>query len=94
MRGALRRFAGEPVHEVRLALDPIATGFARKSSWHDSQRLTERSGQRVEMTLRVSSLIEARKLVLPWAGHVEALHPPELRATVREAHAAALALHG
>lgn len=94
VRGALRRFAGEAIHEVRLAVDAIAASKAREQAWHDSQRLTERADGREELSLRVSSLIEARNLVMPWAGHVEVLHPPELRAMVREAHAAGLKLHG
>lgn len=94
VRGALRRFAGEAIHDVRLALDAVATANAQEKSWHDSQRLSDRSDGRAEMTLCVSSLIEARNLVVPWAGHVETLHPPELRTMVREAHAAGLALHG
>lgn len=94
VRGALRRFAGEAIHEVRLALDAIAASKAREHSWHESQRLTEGADGREQMTLRVSSLIEVRNLVMPWAGHVEVLHPPELRTMMREAYAAGLAMHG
>jgi predicted DNA-binding transcriptional regulator YafY len=93
IRDCFGRFGGEAEHEVRIALDAHAAFYAREKPWHTSQQLTERPDGRVELTLRVNHLAEVRNAVLRWSPHAEAIAPPELRADVRAALQAALALN-
>src|SRR5688572_11479295 len=85
LRGALGRFVGEKEHEVRVALDEHAAFYARENPWHASQVLTERSDGRVELTMRVDGLVDARNAVLRWGEHAEVVAPAELRKEVRDA---------
>jgi predicted DNA-binding transcriptional regulator YafY len=91
VQNSLGRFAGEREYEVRNALDEHAAFYAREKPWHVSQQLTGRPGGRVELALRVNSLVDARHAVLQWGEHAEVLAPAELRAEVRAALKAALA---
>lgn len=82
VRASMGSFAGEEEYEVRLALDEHAAFHAREQSWHASQQLSERPDGRVEMTLRISGLEDAKHVALHWGHHVEILAPPALRAEV------------
>jgi len=93
LRGCMGGFAGDEEHEVRLALDARAAFYAREQPWHASQTLTERPDGRIELTIRVSHLADAKLAALRWADHIEVLSPPALRDAVRETLRSALARH-
>ena len=61
--------------------------FIREKKWHTSQQLKNLSNGSVELTLRLSSLIEVQRWILSWAGNAEVIAPLELRDAVRLAGA-------
>jgi proteasome accessory factor B len=91
---ALGRFSGDTAYDVRFALDREAAFYAREEPWHASQQLVERPDGRVELTMRVNGLVDARNLAIRWGEHVEVLSPPELREDVRQTLKAALQSYG
>ncbi len=74
----------DPV-EVRLLVhEPGAVRRIRESRWHPSQQETELPDGRLEVTYRVSGILEILPWILGWGSAVEVLGPVELRQRVAE----------
>lgn len=81
--------AGGEVHDIHIALAPIAAAYARERPWHATQVLTPLPDGRTQLALRLSDLPGIKSLVLRWAAHAEVLAPACLRDEVRrDLHAA------
>lgn len=78
----------QPV-DVCLVFSADVAPRVRETRWHPSQKLTKKSGGRLEMKLTVSSTIEILPWVLGWGRQVEVVSPRDLRTLVSEEHAAA-----
>ncbi|MBM3824114.1 MAG: WYL domain-containing protein [Verrucomicrobia bacterium] len=71
--------------EVVLRADAVVADYIREKRWHPSQELVERSGETLEVRMRLSSLAEIERWILGWGGRVEVLSPTALRASVAQA---------
>lgn len=74
---------GESSYEVRLRFAPRAARYVREKIWHPTQELTERSGGRLDVRLRVDSLLEVRRWAMSFGAECEVLAPSELRQQVQ-----------
>lgn len=93
LRGNIGAFTGDGDHEVRIRLRGFAAEDARTCAWHCSQQTVECADGSMEVSFRLNNLVDIARCVMEWAPLAEVLAPPELRANVREAHRAGLALH-
>jgi len=80
--GSLGRFTGERSIEVRLRASPTAAPYLRERPWHASQKLVALPDGGAEVTLTLNNLIDVQRRILANGRHIEALAPPELRASI------------
>jgi proteasome accessory factor B len=85
LRDSFGVLSGHGDHKVVLQFNEFVADYVREKQWHESQTLKELSGGRVEMRLRLSSLVEIERWVLSWGGNVRVIQPPELVAGVQAA---------
>ena len=62
---------------------PRVADYVREKKWHESQQLRELKGGEVELSLKLSSLMEIQRWVLSWGGDVVVSKPKELIESVR-----------
>ena len=86
LRNSFGVVEGGPTRTVRVRFDAFAARLVRERAWHPSQRITDRPGGAVDVTLELGSLFEVERWILGWGEHAEVLAPAELRRRV--AHAA------
>ena len=77
--------------EVRLRFEASVAPRVREAVWHRSQRLTELSDGRLELSVTVAGIVEIRPWILSWGDGVEVIEPPALRDAVARAVRAAAA---
>jgi predicted DNA-binding transcriptional regulator YafY len=70
--------SAEPI-EVVLLFKRDAVRRAKETIWHPSQLAETLPDGRLQLTLRVGSIVEIRHWVLGWGGECEVLRPAELR---------------
>lgn len=80
----------EGQYEVVLQFSAAVADYIREKRWHPSQKLRELEDGRVEMRMKLSSLVEVQRWILSWGGEVEVLAPRELVENVRKAATAIL----
>jgi len=78
LRDSFGVHTGKGDHSVVIRFEEWAASYIREKRWHPSQQLTELADGGVELSLRLSSLIEIRRWILGWGGQARALGPPEL----------------
>lgn len=84
LKDSLGVFIGNERHQIRVRFAPFAAELVRERRWHDSQELTELSGDEVELRMTLSSLFEVEQWILSWGSQAEVLEPPELRERVAQ----------
>jgi len=84
---------GEGVFDIAIRFSARVADYIREKKWHDSQRLWEKPGGEIELSLRLSSLGEVERWVLSWGGEATVLSPPELIESVARAARATAAAH-
>jgi proteasome accessory factor B len=84
--GGFSVFQAREVQEVRILLGPIPARLAAERQWHASQSITPLPDGRAEMSLRVGIAPDLIAWILSWGPQAEVLAPPELRATIAQAH--------
>ena len=85
LRDSFGVHSGDGKFEVLLRFDLRVADYVREKKWHESQQLRELKNGGVELSLKLSSLVEIERWVLSWGGDVKVLKPRELSDTVREA---------
>ena len=85
LRDSFGVHSGQKEYEVVIQFDASVADFIREKKWHASQRLRELKDGGVELTLKLSGLLEVQRWVLSWGGNATAVQPPELRELVRQA---------
>jgi predicted DNA-binding transcriptional regulator YafY len=70
--------SAEPI-EVVLVFKRAAVRRAKETIWHPSQLAETLPDGRLQITLRVGSILEIRHWVLGWGGECEVVRPAELR---------------
>lgn len=79
--------SGKGEHRVVIRFNDMVADYIREKKWHASQRLKDLPNGAVELSLKLSSLIEVQRWILSWAGNAEVIEPLELKDAVREAGA-------
>jgi proteasome accessory factor B len=77
--------SGQDQYKVVIRFQKIVADYIREKKWHSSQELRELPTGQVELTMRLSSLIEVQRWILSWAGDAEVLEPAELKKSIHEA---------
>lgn len=77
---------GAGAYEVVIRFEPRVADYIREKKWHESQTLRPLKNGGVELSLKLSSLVEIERWVLGWGGDAQVIKPDELRAAL---HAAA-----
>jgi proteasome accessory factor B len=85
LRDSFGVHSGQGEYGVVIRFTPRAADYVREKKWHASQTLRELKNGGVELTLKLSSLVEIERWVLGWGGDATVVKPPELQAAVREA---------
>jgi proteasome accessory factor B len=83
LRNSFGVHSGEGNFDVVIRFDGRAADLIGEKKWHESQKLREVKGGEVEMTLKLSSLVEIERWVLSWGGDARVLKPKELAEAVR-----------
>ena len=84
LRDSFGVHSGEGEYEVVIQFDARVADYVREKKWHESQRLRELKTGGVELTLKLSSLVEIARWVLGWGGDATVVKPPELLESIRE----------
>ena len=87
LRDSFGVHSGKSDYVVVIRFNELVADYIREKKWHASQKLKNLPNGRVELTLRLSSLIEVQRWILSWAGNAEVIAPKKLRDDVREAGA-------
>ena len=84
LRDSFGVLSGTETREVTIRFNAFAAEYIREKRWHPSQVMTELPAGGVELTLKLSSLIEVQRWVLSWGANAVVIQPPELIALVRD----------
>jgi predicted DNA-binding transcriptional regulator YafY len=83
LRDSFGVHSGEGEFEVVLRFNARVADYIREKKWHESQQLRELKNGDVELTLKLSSLVEIERWVLSWGGNAKVIKPRELAEAVR-----------
>jgi proteasome accessory factor B len=79
------RFAmGDKVHEVRLLFDKEVVPWVLERQWHPGQKTRNRANGDVELSFKVTGLLEVFRWVMAWGHNCRVLAPAELRKWVKD----------
>ena len=76
---ALGVVEGKGNHEITIRFSAAVSARIEERDWHESQQLLRRRDGSIDLTLRLSSLVEIERWVLGWGAEAEVLAPSELR---------------
>jgi proteasome accessory factor B len=85
LRDSFGVHSGQGEYRIRIWFDDLVADYIREKKWHPSQQLRDSEEGGVELSLKLSSLVEIQRWVLGWGGSAVVLEPVELAAAVREA---------
>lgn len=80
---ALGVLSGDRNYRVVIRFAAAAADRVREREWHESQKLRDLPGGRLELTLQLGALAEIERWILTWGADAEALQPKELRENLR-----------
>jgi len=83
LRGSFGVHSGEGEYDVVIRFNSRTADYVREKKWHESQQLRELKGGRVELRMKLSSLVEIERWILSWGGDAEVVRPRELIDAVR-----------
>jgi proteasome accessory factor B len=83
LRDSFGVLSGKETHDVKIRFNAFAAEFIREKRWHPSQKMTALADGGLEISLRLSSLIEVQRWVLGWGGNAVVVEPRELVALIR-----------
>ncbi len=83
LRDSFGVHSGQGQFDVLLRFNQKVADYVREKKWHESQRIRERKGGAVELSLKLSSLEEVERWVLSWGGNATVVRPKELARSVR-----------
>lgn len=85
LRDSFGVHSGQGAYEVVIRFDARVADFVREKKWHESQQLRELKGGGVDLSLKLSSLVEIERWILGWGGDAKVVKPRELIEGVRQA---------
>jgi len=84
LRDSFGVHSGEGEYDVVIRFDARAADYVREKKWHESQQLRELKDGGVELSLKLSSLMEIERWILSWAGDATVVKPRQLKEMIRE----------
>ncbi len=84
LRDSFGVHSGDGRFDVLLRFDMRVADYVREKKWHESQQLRELKNGGVELSLKLSSLIEIERWVLSWGGDVRVIKPRELADNIKQ----------
>ena len=84
LRDSFGVHSGEGEYTVVIRFAPRVADYIREKKWHPSQQLRELKTGGVELTLKLSGLVEIERWILGWGGEATVVKPPELIAAIRQ----------
>ena len=87
LRDSFGVHSGKAEHNVVIRFNEMVADYIREKKWHASQHLKNLSNGGVELSLRLSSLVEVQRWILSWAGNAQVVAPEELKKAVQAAGA-------
>jgi proteasome accessory factor B len=85
LRGSFGVHSGQGEFNVVIRFSPTVADFIREKQWHESQQIRELKDGRVELTMKLTSLVEVERWILSWGGHAVVVTPRELAENVKTA---------
>lgn len=82
LRDSFGVHSGEGDYDVVLRFNARVADYVREKKWHESQQLRDFKDGRVELRLRLSSLVEIERWILSWGGDAVVVRPRELAEAV------------
>lgn len=76
-------FSGAKPKTIRILFDRFASQLVRERHWHLSQRIIERKGGKLELSMILGGFEEIERWLLSWGEHAQVLSPPELIARLK-----------
>ena len=92
LRDSFGVHSGKAEHHVVIRFSELVADYIREKKWHASQELKNLSNGGVELSLRLSSLVEVQRWILSWAGNAQVFAPEELKKAVQQAGARIVAM--
>ncbi len=84
-------FSGGVPKTIQILFDGFAAKLIRERHWHPSQRITERRGGKLELSLVLGGFEEIERWLLSWGDHAQVLSPLELIGRLKSTMSKALA---
>jgi proteasome accessory factor B len=85
LRDSFGVHSGDGQFEVVIRFAARVADYVREKKWHESQKLRDLKQGGVELSLKLSSLVEIERWVLGWGGDATVVKPRELRESIRAA---------
>jgi proteasome accessory factor B len=85
LRDSFGVHSGEGQFDVVIQFTARAADYIREKKWHESQQLRELKNGGVELSLKLSSLVEIERWILSWGGDAKVVEPRELIESIRQA---------
>ena len=85
LRDSFGVHSGEGQFDVVIQFTARAADYIREKKWHESQQLRELKNGGVELSLKLSSLVEIERWILNWGGDAKVVKPRELIESIRQA---------
>jgi proteasome accessory factor B len=83
LRDSFGVFRGNKPQKIRLRFDAWAAQLIRDRQWHPSQQIKELPAGELELTFRLTSLVEIHRWILSWGEHARVLAPVILQKRLR-----------
>ncbi len=84
LRDSFGVHSGQGEFDVVIRFNDRVADYIREKRWHPSQKVKTLNDGGLELSMRLSSLIEVQRWVLGWGGNALPVEPPELVQAVRE----------
>ncbi len=85
LRDSFGVHSGQGEFDVVIRFNELVADYIREKRWHPSQQLVTLENGALELSLKLSSLVEIQRWVLGWGGNAVVVRPPELAAAVKAA---------
>lgn len=84
LSGSFGIHSGKKLQTVKLRFTKKAAGYIREKQWHPSQKMIECENGEVELSFRLSSLMEIKRWIIGWGGEARAIQPLKLKEEIAE----------
>ncbi len=84
LRDSFGVHSGQGEFDVVIRFNDRVADYIREKRWHPSQKIKTLRNGGLELSMKLSSLVEVQRWALGWGGNAVPVAPPELVESVRE----------